>query len=73
MKLFAIGTYSYLNIDYIKEVWTNERKIFMTDGTEYNFSQDTFNELLEVLKPTMFGTQCKFDEHINANKISGDS
>lgn len=70
MRLFAIGAYAYINIDFIKEVWTDERKVFLVDGTEYDVSLSVFEELLEVLKPTMFGSQCEFTEEMHEKKNS---
>lgn len=65
MRLFCIGAYAYLNLDYIKEVWTDEHKVFTIDGQEYNFAPSVFEELLEYLKPTMCGSQCEFNEEKN--------
>lgn len=64
MRLFCIGAYVYLNIDLIQEVYTDERKVVLSNGQEYYFCADVFEELLEVLKPSMFGSQCEFDENI---------
>ena len=65
MKLFAIGAYAYLNIDYIKEVWTDEHQVTTIDGTDYHFAPDVFEELLEIIKPTMCGSQCEFNKQEN--------
>lgn len=62
MRLFCIGAYVYLNIDLIQEVYTDENKVLLSNGQEYSFCKDVFEELLEVLKPSMFGSQCEFNE-----------
>lgn len=64
MRLLCIGAYVYLNIDLIQEVYTDERKVVLSNGQEYFFCADVFEELLEVLKPSMFGSQCEFIDNI---------
>lgn len=64
MRLFCIGAYAYLNIDLIQEVDTDENTILLSNGQEYHFCKDVFEELLEVLKPSMFGSQCEFNEKV---------
>ena len=56
MRLFAIGAHTYINIDFIKEIWTDEQKIFLIDGSEHNLSQSVFYELIEIIKPTILKT-----------------
>ena len=56
MRLFGIGGHAYINIDLIKEIWTDEQKVFLIDGTEYNMCQPLFYELLEIIKPTILHT-----------------
>ena len=56
MKLFGIGSHAYINIDLIKEIWTDENKVFLVDGTEYDMCQSLFDELLEIIKPTILHT-----------------
>lgn len=56
MRLFGIGSHAYINIDFIKEIWVDERKVFLVDGTEYDLCQSLFDELLEIIKPTILHT-----------------
>ena len=56
MRLFAIGAHTYINIDFIKEIWTDEQKVFLIDGSEYNICKEVFDELLEIIKPTILKT-----------------
>lgn len=56
MRFFGIGGHVYINIDLIKEIWTDEQKVFLVDGTEYDMSQPLFDELLEIIKPTILHT-----------------
>ncbi len=60
MRLFGIGGYTYINIDYIIEVCTMEEWVKLVDGTKVHFESNLFRELLDVIKPTMFGSQCEF-------------
>lgn len=63
MRLFAIGAFAYINIDYIKEVWTDEHCVFMADGKRIDFNERVFGELMEVLKPSIIaGSQSEFSE-----------
>ena len=63
MRLFAIGACAYINIDYIKEVWTDEHCIFMVDGKRIDFNDRVFGELMEVLKPSVVASsQSEFSE-----------
>ena len=64
MRLLGIGSYVYLNIDLIQEVYTDERKVVLSNGQEYHLCKDVFKELLEAIKPCMFGSECEFDENI---------
>ena len=56
MRLFAIGAHTYINVDFIKGIWTDEQKVFLIDGSEYNICKEVFDELLEVIKPTILKT-----------------
>ena len=60
-KFFAIGAYTYININFIEEIWTDQNKIVMHDGTTHVLNDRLFNELMEVIKPTMFGSECEFN------------
>lgn len=60
-KFFAIGAYTYININLIEEVYTDEKAVVMHDGTKHTFNNELFNELLEVLNPFMFGGESEFN------------
>ena len=63
MRLFAIGAFAYINIDYIKEVWTDEHCVFMVDGKRIDFNDRVFGELMEELKPSVVASsQSEFSE-----------
>lgn len=56
-KFFAIGGHVYININLIEEVYTDEKSVLMHDGTKHTFNKKLFDELMEALKPFMFGSE----------------